>query len=839
MKRAGPRRPQFIGLAVRSLGRELRAGEVHLLALALVIAVAAMSAVGFFTDRVHRAIFARASEMLGADLVVSSPYPIGSELARAARAQGLHVAHTLSFRSTVLSGQRFQLVAIKAVSAGYPLRGQLRIAARPYGPETATREMPAPGSVWLDPRLMSVLDLTRGGRIRLGDARFRVAHVISFEPDRGGNLFNIAPRVLMNLADVPRTGLVQEGSRVTHRLLLAGPPAAVAAFRAWLRPRLDPDQQLQDVHDTRPQLRTALDRASRFLSLAALTSVLLAGAAIALATRRYVSRRQDAAAVMRCLGARQGTILRLFGAQMLLLGLAASLIGCGLGYAAQGLLATLLGRIAPGPLPAPSLLPLLLGMAAGLVTLAGFALPPLVRLRDVPPARVLRRDMGAAPPRAWVVYGAALAALASLVLWYAGDVHLAGYVLGGALATVAVLALAGWALVRALAPLRTGVGVAWRFGLANIARHARGSTLQVVAFGLGIMALLLLTLVRTGLLAQWQRSLPPTTPNYFLINIQPDQVPEVGRFLHARGLSGATLYPMVRGRLVAIGDHAVSPDGFADPRARRLAEHEFNLSWARALRGDNRIAAGHWWDADTAAHHQFSVEQGLAETLGIRLGDELTFRVAGEDVHGRVTSLRAVNWDSFQPNFFVLAPPTTLAGYPATWITSFHLAPQHTALLTELVRKFPSVTVLDVDALLTSVRDIMARAVSGVEYVFLFALLAGFTVLFAAIQATLEERRFETAIVRTLGADRRRLLRSLLAEFATVGLLAGVLAAAAATAVGAVLAHRVFDLTYHPDPAVWVMGIAGGTLGVGLAGVLGTRSVLDTPPLETLRRARA
>jgi putative ABC transport system permease protein len=485
----------------------------------------------------------------------------------------------------------------------------------------------------------------------------------------------------------------------------------------------------------------------------------------------------------------------------------------------------------------PSPWPALAGVATGLVTLAGFALPPLLRLREVPPLRVLRRDLAPLPAPARWVYGSALLALGALVLWQAADPRLAGYVLAGAAATVALLVGAAYILVAALRPLRARVGVSWRFGLARIARGAGHSVVQVAAFGLGLMVLLLLTVVRGELIDGWRDRLPPDAPNYFLINVQPDEVAGVRAFLAAHGVADSALYPMVRGRLVAIDGRPVSADDYEAARAKRLVEREFNLSTAAEPQADNRVIAGRWWTGTRPPAPQFSVEEGLAETLGITIGSRLRFQVAGQDVEAPVTSLRTVQWDSFRVNFFVLSPPGVLEGFPATHVTSFYLPPQRAEVLAELVRAFPSVTVLDVEAILSRVRHILEQAALAVQYVFLFALLAGVTVLAAAVQSTLDERRFEVAVLRTLGADRRRLLAGLLAEFSTLGALAGLLASLAAAGTGVALARAVFDLDYVPGPGLWAIGLTAGLVGVALAGYLGTRRVLSHPPVESLRSA--
>jgi putative ABC transport system permease protein len=822
-------------LALRLLRRDWRGGELRVLVAALIIAVAAITSVGFLTDRMGQALRVQANELLAADLRVASRDPIPEKLSEAARARGLATARTLSFRSMLSVGERLQLVEVKAVAAGYPLRGALRISATPFGAEHATHTIPAPGTVWLDPQLMRMLDLSVGDSVALGLASFRIAHVLAYEPDRGGDLFSIAPRLLMNLGNLAATGLVQPASRVTYRLLVAGDLPRVAAFRRWLEAHAGPTLRIEDVRDARPEMRSALTRAQRFLGLAALASVLLAGIAAALCARRHAARHLDAAALMRCLGARQGTVVAIHTVQLGALGVAASLGGCLVGYAAHTGLASLVRDLAFSELPPPSWRPLALGLGAGLATSVGFALAPILGLGRVPPARVLRRDLALRPSSGWVVYGLAVAALAALAVYQTRDLRLALYVLAAGVATFAALSGAALLLVFGLGRLRARVGVTWRFGLANIARRTRDSVVQMVAFGLGVMGLLLLTLVRGDLLAQWQRTLPADTPNYFLVNVQPAEVSAVTDLLRAHGLEQTPFYPMVRGRLLSIDGYTVSPDHYRSRRAKHLAVHDFNMSWMARLPPGNRVAAGSWWGGGGTPAPQFSVEEGLARTLGIKLGDRLSFEIAGSRVDGPVTSLRYVPWDSFRPNFFVLAAPGMLNAYPAQYITSFFLPRQHSGLLSEVVRSFPSVTVLDVDALLSRVRQLMDRAALGVEYVFLFSLLAGLTVLYAATQATLDERRLETAIVRALGGERRRILRGLAAEFVTLGLAAGTVGALAAGVTAAVLARQVFEFTYRPDPWMVLIGGGGAALGVALAGILGTRKVLRTPPVRALR----
>lgn len=820
--------------SLRMLRRDWRAGELRVLFTALLIAVASVSAVGFSADRVDRALHRQANELLGADALVAADHPLASGLAQRAQAAGLKSAQTLSFTSMALAGDRNQLVEVKAVSEHYPLRGELRIAQELYAREYAVQTVPPPGTVWADARLLSQLALKVGDEITLGAAQLRVAAVLTHEPDRGGDLFSIGPRLLMNLRDVPATQLIQTGSRIRYRLLVAGEAQQVRNFRAAVTP-LGLGEKLEGVEDARPEVRAALERAQRFLGLAALVSVLLAAVACAMAARRYTARHLDNCAIMRCLGARQAAITRIYLYQMLVLGLLASLAGCAAGYAAQVVLTGLLGQWVTVQLPPPSLLPVLTGVATGLLTLLGFVVPPVLALKGVPTLRVLRREIGL-PARGVSAYLSGAALFILLLLWQAGEVRLGLYLVASTAATLTLLAACAFALVRALALMRGRVGVAWRFGLANIVRRAAGSVAQILAIGLGLMALLLLTLVRSDLLASWQGSLPRDAPNRFVINIQAEQLTALRDFFAREKMPPPDVYPMVRGRLVAINDKSVSPAHYADPGAARMIEREFNLSWMAQLPEDNRISAGHWWRSGVAAgEHALSVEEGIAKTLGIVLNDRLTYNVAGQEFTGVVTSLRKVEWDSFRVNFFVIAAPGTLEQYPASYITSFYLPDARQPLLGALVKSFPNLTVIDVAAIMTQVRGIIERVTLAVEYIFIFTLAAGVMVLHAAIQSTQHERLRDGAMLRTLGASRRQLLSGVAAEFVVLGFLSGLVAAFAASATGYVLAGHLFHLPHHFNPWLWLMGPGLGAVGVGVAGLLGSVPVLKYPPLHTLR----
>jgi putative ABC transport system permease protein len=825
---------RVLDAARTALRRDWRAGELRLIAVATVLAVAALASVGLFTDRVRRAIEAQATELLAADLVLESTDPINDVLLVRARAAGLDCTRTVSFRSMALAGEQLELSEVKAVEDGYPLRGRMRTSAELFGAESEAADVPAPGTVWVDSRLLQALRIGIGDTLRLGDLDLRVDRIITYEPDRGGELFNIAPRALVNLRDLPATGLIAPGSRAEYRLLLRGRPEAIESFRARATAGASGRLKVQGIRDARPELRRALERAEQFLGLAVVVAVALCGLAISMASRRFALRHYDTCAILRCLGADQRYITALFTLQMLLLALATSAVGAVLGFAGQAGIATLLQDLTARALPAPSPWPLASAVLAGVVAVTGFSLPQLWRLRAVPPLRVLRRDLAPAPAEAHIVFLAAVTTLALLTPWRSGNQSMTATVFAGFLATALLLAAGAMAGIRLCARLRAGTGIAWRYGLANLARRAESSIAQVLAIGLGVTALLLLTLVRSDLLQSWRDRLAPGTPNYFLINIQPDEVQALEEFLHERAAVTTELHPMVRARLTRLGDRELDPDSYADARTQRLARREFNLSWAARLQDDNEVVQGTWWD-HTRGGVQFSFEQEIAERLGVKLGDRLTYTVAGRDISGTVRSIRTVDWDTFNVNFFVIANPGALDGLPATWITSFYLPNERRGLLVDVVRRFPSVTVIDVAALIDQVRAIMEQVSRTVEFVFGFTLLAGVLVLFATLQNTHDERRLEAAVLRSLGAGRDAILKSLAAEFLALGVVAGLLAACGATAIHWLLARFVFELPFEFNALLWVLGPASCTLVVVGTGVAGTRQVLQVPPMVALR----
>jgi len=825
-----------IRLALRNFWRDLRSGELAVLLLALTVAVLSLTAVGFFTDRIAGAVRMQATEVLAADLRIESARPLPQEYFVRANRQGLRTAHLVQLATAIFHGSSSQLASLIAVDAAYPLRGAVRVADRPFGPARITHAVPAPGEVWMDARLIAQLDLPVGASVQIGAATFRVARVLDYRPDQGSGFVDLAPAALINLLDLPATQLIQPGSRATYAGLFAGEPSAVARFRTHLASVKSAGEHIEELDESSRQLDSAVARSGRFLNLASLASVLLAAVAVVMAARRYVLRRLDTVALMKCMGASQAFILRVSVLELSCVGVVAIVCGTLLGALAQAGLAFLLHDLIRIDLPPPTAAPVYLAVVTVLAMLVGFALPPLLTLKGTPPGRVLRRDLAAPPLRYGLSYVIALAALLVIVWLLVRDTELVMNLFLGVLGAGAALAAAGFALVRITRRLRGGVGVAWRYGLANVSRRGPESVVQIVAFGLGLTVMLLLAVVRGDLLREWQTSLPVDAPNNFMINIRPDERAPLLDYLQAHGIGRPVLFPMIRARITDINGVPADKIQDLDDRGRGFLEREQNLTWSANLPADNQLMSGQWWSEAQHGQGLVSITTEYQQALHLKLGDRLRFDVAGETVDARVASVRKVRWDSFRPNFFLVFPPGLLDGAAGTWMTSVYLDAKQRPALLGLVREFPSVSVFDVAAILAQIRSVIDRASLAVQYVFLFTLAAGVVVLLATVQSTRDERRYESAMLRSLGASRRTVLKAVAAEFGALGFLSGVLGASGASLIGWLLAGRLFSVHYGFDARLWAVGLLSGTLLVGLAGTLATRRVVNTPPTVTLRQ---
>jgi putative ABC transport system permease protein len=845
--RIAPLVPSVWRLAARQLARDFRAGELRLLVVAVMLAVAALAAVGFFADRINGGLARDARKILGGDAIVASDQPAPPVFAERARDLGLTIATTAVFpsmgRASESQGGASRLVTVKAVSAAYPLRGQLRVNAGPGTPDVSIAAAPEPGTAWVDPALLDALGLRVGDALLLGDSSLRIAKTILIEPDRGAGFLSFAPRVLMNEADLPATGLIQPASRVTYRLAVAAKSgtgdAAVGRWVQWAETQVKASAlrglRIESLANGRPEMRQTLDRAEKFLNLVALLAALLAAVAVGIASRDFASRHLDDCAMLRVLGLSQRTIALQYLIEFSLIGLVASVAGVALGFAVHHVFVWLLAGIVRAELPPPSLWPAMFGIGVGFTLLMGFGLPPVLQLAKVPPLRVIRRDVGALKPASLLVLAAGAAGFVALLLAVSSDIKLGAIAVGGFAAAVALFALLSWLAVQLL---RRAVPEAraprWLvLATRQIAARPAFAVLQVSALSVGLLALVLLVLLRTDLIDSWRQATPKDAPNRFVINVQPDQADAFRARLTSAGIARYDWFPMIRGRLIAINGQEVRPDDMPDGRARRLVDREFNLSHSATLPPHNEISEGRWTENEAKA---LSVEEGLAQTLGLKLGDRLRFDMGGAIAEGRITSLRKVDWSSMRVNFFVMFPTATMVDAPVSYIAAFR-APSQAGFDNLLSREFPNITSIDVSASIAQIQGVLDQVVRAVEFLFGFTLAAGLVVLFAAVSATREARAREFAVMRALGASGRLLAQVQRAELLGVGALAGVLASLAAVAVGYALARYVFEFSWNASPWVPLLGAATGALLALAAGWWGLREVLRRPVVETLRQA--
>lgn len=835
-------------LAWRQAVLDFRAGELRLVLLAVTLAVAALTAVGFFADRLQSGLTRDAAQLLGGDLVISSDKPAPPEFAARAVAGGLTVATSAAFPSMARApddrGGASRLAAVKAVSAGYPLRGQLTVKAAPEAAERSTRSGPAPGTVWIDPALGETLGLRVGDPLLLGDATLRIDQLLLIEPDRGSGFLSFAPRVMLNEADLAATGLVQPASRITYRLAAVAPvgrESALRGYQQWVAAEIKNKAlrglRVESLESGRPEMRQTLDRAEKFLNLVALLSALLAAVAVAIAARDFAQRHLDDCAMLRVLGVPQRRMAWAFTLEFTFLALAAGVLGAALGFAVHTLFVALLGSLVPATLPPPGPWPAALGLGVSLTLMLGFGLPAVLQLARVPPLRVIRRDLGQIKPASLGALLAGAAAFAGLLLAVARDLSLGAIAVGGFAAALAVFAVLAWLAVKALQrAVPESRAPRWLIlATRQIAARPALAVLQVSALSVGLMALALLVLLRTDLIDSWRKATPPDAPNRFVINIQPDQAADFQARLKAAGVGEHDWYPMIRGRLISINGETVAQRFADDERPRRTVEREFNLSHAEQMPAHNELASGRWTPGEADG---LSVEQGLAENLGLKLGDRLMFDIAGQPREGRVTSVRKVDWGSMRANFFVMFPLAAMPDLPTTYIAAFR-APATPGFDNQLSARFPNVTSVDISSSVAQVQRVLDQVIQAVEYLFGFTLATGLAVLFAAISATREARAHEYAVMRACGASAALLSKVQQAELLGLGALAGALASSAAVAVGWALARFVFEFPWTAAPWVPLAGAAAGALLAWAAGWWSLRELLRRPVMDSLRQASA
>ncbi|MBT9503440.1 MAG: ABC transporter permease [Burkholderiaceae bacterium] len=839
-------RPGVPAMAWRQLWRDWRAGELRLLVLAVTLAVAALCAVGFLADRLDLGLARDAAQLLGGDAVVASDQPLPDKVQALALSLKLQSTRSASFPSMARApddkGGASRLVSVKAVGQDYPLRGRITVSQAPGGPTQALKEAPERGTVWADAEVLDKLGLKVGDALMLGELSLRLSHIIVNEPDRGAGFMSFAPRVMLHEADLPATGLIQPASRVTYRLAVAGAlndRPAVTTFVQRAQEQIKQDGlrgvRVESLESGRPEMRQTLDRAGKFLKLVALLSALLAAVAVGLASRDFAGRHLNDCAMLRVLGQSQRRIAWSYGLEFAVVGLAASLAGVLLGFVLHHGFVWLLSGLIAVDLPLPSVWPALFGLGVGMTLLLGFGLPPVLQLARVPPLRVMRRDVGNLKASSLVVLAAGTLGFVALLMAVSSDLTL-GLIASGGFA-VAVLLFAGLAWLAVMA-LRRWVpeagGPRWLLlATRQIAARPVYAVLQVSALSVGLLALALLVLLRTDLIDSWRNATPPDAPNRFVINVQPEQGEAFRAALAGAGVARYDWYPMIRGRLVAINGKTAGPELFTDDRARRLVEREFNMSHSAKMPEHNQVVGGAWKVEEAGA---ISVEEGLAETLGLKLGDRLRFDVAGQTVEASIASLRKVDWTSMRANFFVIFPVAEMAELPASYIAAFR-APGRAGFDNALSHDFPNITMVDVSAQIQQVQAVLNQVIQAVQFLFAFTLATGLVVLLAAVSTTREARTREFAVMRAMGAGRQLLAQVQRAELLGMGALAGLLAGTAAVVVGGLLARYVFEFRWTASPWVPLFTMGAGALLALAAGWWGLRGVLTRPVVATLREA--
>lgn len=820
-------------LALRLLRRESRSGELTLLALSLLIGVTGLTAASLFADRLQRAMITQTAEFLAADLVIESPDPIPIAWLAKARQLGLKDSQTIEFSSMLIENSELLLASVKAVSAAYPLRGRLKITDGEHSAETVLSHGPDIGTVWVERRILPALKLKIGDDLTVGEKKLRISQILTYEPDQQGGFYSFSPRIMINAGDLEATHVLQPGSHAHRFFQFSGDEHALFTLRGYVKPLLNASQRLSDIHEDRPELGSALTRAEQFLGLSSIIVVIIAGVAIAMAARRYSERHFDASALLSCFGCTQREILRLYCIQFGILGLAIGALGCGFGWLLQEGLFAKLRSLLPTQSAQPGITAIIFGIGAGLTLLFGFALPPILRLKKVPPLRILRHELEPLPSSAWLVYGLALSFICTLVWRHTGDARMTAIVVGVTLAALLLLALLIFGLLAAFQKLLHQMPLSWRFGLRGILRHPRVSIGQILAFGITLAAILLSLMIRNELIDTWRQQLPKNAPNHFALNIFPDQLTQFKQSLQDKGIESSAFYPIVRGRLTHINQTPVQQIVIQGSQGENATHRELSLTWSQNVPEENTIAAGSWWSH--AEPGLVSVEQKLAASLKIKLGDRLTFSTGGQQFEATVASLRALRWESMKPNFYMIFSPGTLEAFPHTMMTSFYLPEAHKNALNLLAKEFPAMSILEVDRILRQLQTLFRQLTQAVNYMYYLALLAALAVLSAAVLSTLDQRLHESALLRTFGASRRFLRKTQAIEFFCLGAISGFMGVLVAELLNYFLYRQVMHIPFHPHLGLWLSAPLLSAAVVALLGLRGLRRVINKPPLQVLR----
>lgn len=819
--------------------RDMRSGELLMMMTALVMAVGIIATLSLFTDRLNKSLLSQSSSFLGADRIISGPRPPPEEWLQIATENNLVYARMMRFTSMVFESEseRSQLVAVRAVSPGYPLRGSLEIASQPFLLGTKTTEIPDRGEVWIDSRLFPSLGIKPGDKVGIGDADFLVSKAIIKEPGSGVSLFNMAPRVIMNMEDIAATGIIKPGSRVRYDLLLNGRIDDLESYRDFLNPNLEEAFRWRDFRNESQGFAEVLRRTESFFLLGGLLGLILAGIAISLAAQRYAKRHYDYVAIFKTLGQSSVTILFIYLSGLTLLGIIATLGGIFVGLGLQFILEQALAELLKTALPAPGLRPFIISFTTGIVCLFAFAVPPMLQVKDISPLRIFRRDLNSkskSSKLSWVLGGGGSL---TLLLWYSGSIYLTGWVMLGTLIVLVFLLLLAELLLRSGKRAGMQAGASWRLALAGLQRRHRGNSVQMVAFGMAFMLLSLMVFIRSGLINEWQTQLPQGTPNHFVINIGQDEVDEISEVFSAADIKSEQMYPMIRGRISDINDRKILA-WIAEKKSKddinQDAQPERNLSFSQDLPMDNSIISGSWWNEESTVI-QISLEEGFANMLHVNVGSKIRFQVADQIINTEVSSIRRVKWDSFRPNFFILFPPKVLDKFIGTWVTSFYLPAEKKLFLNELLGRFPAVSIIDIDSFIIQVKLLVEQMSKAIEFILAMVLSAGVMVLVASIFFSMDERSREYAIIRTIGCSNSRILWALIIEFCTLGLFSGIMAIIGAEIAYYGLLKWVFFLDFSPHFLAWLGTPLTGLVVIGIIGTAITWKVIRVSPTMTLR----
>ncbi|MFY0664768.1 MAG: hypothetical protein JXQ97_09080 [Natronospirillum sp.] len=821
-----------MSLTWRMFWRDFRAGELTLLIVSVVLAVTVVTSIGIFAERIRQTIFSEASSLLAADYALSGSRPIQEEWFVLAEERGLEQGQVLSFQSMLFGESSSQLGAVRAVTDNFPLRGVIEVSETPFGASTEIAAAPPPGEIWLTSRLFPLLNVAVGDYIGVGATELRVGAALIREPDSSTGVFNVQPRALMNLADLPATQAVQPGSRVTYRWLLAGDATELTELQEDIGDTIEPHYRWRSARRANENISGALDRAESFLLLAGSLAVVLAGVALAMSAQRYAGRHVETVALLKTLGYPPSRIIRLYGVGLLGLSVVGIAIGLALGEAIHRVIIVLLGDLLPDNLAQHGWQAYGLGALTGFVSLMGFAWPPFYRLRDVPPVRVIRSDVYQQPKLLWQLWGT-LGVLV-IVYLYSGDAMLTlAMVVGGAFCIWGA-SLFARGLLWVMRRFGSRFGRNWRLGLASLQRHSQQNGLQVVIFSIALMLLFTLTLIRTSLLSEWEQQLPEGAPNHFVYNVFAEDLPAVNDWLGEFAENESPAYPLTRGRLIEA--RGIDIDTLTENLADRSDfVRELNMTWSSEYGGDNEIVAGEWWQDYGQGELLVSVEERFATELGVQVGDRMVYSVGGLDIEATVASLRSLDWESFNPNFYMIFNQPLQDGAGATYLVSFFLSADNKVALNSLLRQVPTLSVIEVDALIEQIQGIIAQVTLAIEFILVLVLASGLLVLIAGIQSSLDTRFRESAVLRTMGASASLVRGTLWVEFGALGALAGLLGAAGTEAILFYLQGSVFGMETRWHPLLWLIAPLSGAALIGTVGVLSTSKVIRTPPMRVLR----